>query len=229
MRVGVFHGPGYAGRMAEYVASLLEKAGHTVVSLFEPSEVAEVQAVVLGTGDVPALVEQVKGHIRPHHIVMHVLPGQSLEPLAPLCGAGAVVGSVVPVWETRWAVEYTDEVSQTVLELLVRECGAEAVLVPASKRALLATGLSWLRFAEDVGAEAYGALSAALEDTNLGDGLRRERRTMRVLADVPVLEQQRAGIVDPGKARIFRQLARRAAEQDGREEVELWAMQEEER
>ncbi|MBC3185706.1 hypothetical protein H7347_03810 [Corynebacterium sp. zg-331] len=235
MRVGVWPGREQSGawRVAEYIAQGLGRAGHALTRLAPTEEGAAraeaLQAILLGVGEreLPGAVTLVEPHLRPHHIVFHVLPGASLEPLAPATRAGAVVGSLVPLSPGWWAVDYGDELAKTVLELLARELGGKAVLVPGERRLALATGLSWYRFARDVQEEADRALRAALEGSaEAAEWVARVPSSISVLADAPELDRQLSGIVDPGRARLFAQLARRAAERDGREEVELWAMQE---
>ncbi|WPF65858.1 MULTISPECIES: hypothetical protein [unclassified Corynebacterium] len=236
MRVGVWCGAGhYAEQVAGEIATGLENAGHAMIPLDAATtggEIEAVQAILLGVSarELPEAVAQIAPHTRPHHIVLHVVPGESLEPLTPVKEVGAVVGSLVPLWPGRWAVEYTDELGKTVLELLVKELGGVAVLVSGERRAALATGLSWSRFARDVAEEANRTMRAAVEGTIVSSEIdleQRDTRTIPALAEAPDLVRQLTGIVDPGRARIFAQLARRAAERDGREEVELWAMQEE--
>lgn len=235
MRVGLWRGTGYAGETAGRIAAGLERAGHTVIPLGMESGEAEVersQAIVLGVGaeELPRAVAGIAPHTRPHHIVLHVLPGEGLGVLEPLRRAGAVLGSLVPLMPGYWAVDYTDELSQTVLELLARELGGVAVPVSAERRAALATALSWRRFALEVAEEENRAMRVALAGTIVSSEIDLQGRTDRntpALADAPDLARQLSGIVDPGRARFFAQLARRAAELDGREEVELWAMQEE--
>lgn len=238
MRVGVWRGRGvtdYANQVVRRIAAGLRDAGHTVTPLSHPAEEEEIalaQAILLGVGsaELPEAVAQVSPHLRPHHIVLHVLPGETLAALAPARSTGAVVGSLVPLWSGRWAVEYTDELGQAILELLAGELGGVAVPVSQEKRAALATALSWHRFSQDTLEEADRAMRAAFAGTIVSTEMNleeRNNRTTAVLADAPDLARQFSGIVDPGRARIFAQLARRAAERDGREEVELWAMQEE--
>ncbi|MGV0340917.1 6PGD fold domain-containing protein [Corynebacterium mastitidis] len=229
MRVGVLRGEEPAHCAARSIAHGLAEAGHEVRDLGAAGEIAGVQTVLVEAAEeeLARVALRMAPHVRPEHIVLHAVPGADLEPLEPLRWAGAVVGSLVPLFPGLWAVEYRDEVAQTVLELLVEELGGEAELVSGPRRRALATALSWMRFADDVGRQAHRELGVALEGSAHATLFSLEGEHRDPLAAVPALARQRAGMRDPGKARIFTQLARWAAERDERHDVELWAMQEE--
>lgn len=210
----------------------LAAAGHEVEWLDDPAEVVDKELVVVSVTEaaLPEVVEALSLRARRGQIFVHTQPGHGVQIFDPLELSGAIVLAAYPLNERIWATSAADELGETIVELIVGEIGGQSLVIPDGQRARLAAALTYLGFIGTVRNDAFVLLAEALGNEEkaleIADEASGERALPAVTGDAGVSAQQRA-IEDPGTARSFRELARRAAEQTGAQDVELWAIQEE--
>lgn len=204
----------------------LDALGHTVTALADPAGADGHELVVLAVDEsrLQELAETLSARARRGQIYLHTAVGQGAQVLDPLESAGAVVGALTPLTEDLWAVDALDELGHTVLELLVAELGVRAVTVGDTQRRRLVAGLTYARFARAIADDARLLLTEALGDPDAARGIALNDRRGHNLPGVEELMRQHDALQDPGMARAFRDMARRAAEQTNAHDIELWAM-----
>ena len=211
MRVALF-GRSLAGFT---LANAMERAGHEVQMLSDPAELASFETLIIAVGDarLEATVELLEPHVHRGLIVFHTCLSRGVQVLDPLETHGCVVAALAPFTLKRWAVTTLDELGETVVELNIAEFRAETVALSDAERAPFA-------------ARAYYAemlrrlhISAAVDAHFLSPS---EEPPLEIIAAY-------RGATDPGLRRSYVEVARRLGEVDGREELEMWALQEESR
>lgn len=204
----------------------LTNLGHTVVALDDESSAADYELVVLAVAaeKLPALAESLSARARRGQIYLHTALSFGVQVLDPLEANGAVVGAVTPLDEDYFLVDAFDELGYTVIELLLGELGVRAVNVSDSQRKRLLAGLTYARFAQTVVDDASLVLTEALGNPDLArDITQAQLRTAPELTLEDLITQYEA-LAEPGRARAFRDMARRWAEQTNAHDIELWAM-----
>ncbi|MDK8693763.1 hypothetical protein [Corynebacterium sp. MSK158] len=219
MRVALF-GRSLAGFT---LANAMERAGHEVQMLSDPSELASFEALIIAVGDarLEATVELLEPHVHHGLIVFHTCLSRGVQVLDPLETRGCVVAALAPFAHMRWAVTTLDELGETVVELNITEFRGEAVALSDAERpsfaarAYYAEMLRRLHISASVDARF---LPSAEEKPMVGEDM-----------DTEEIIAAYRGVTDPGLRRSYVEVARRLGEVDGREELEMWALQEESR
>lgn len=228
LRVGIVGDSAEGRRLGEQ----LRGVGHTVEQLTDLTEAADRELVLIAATeeDLPGLVDQLSARARRGQVYLHTCLAHGVQVLDPLETSGAVVIAAAELSPRRWAVTAADELGQTVVELLVGELGAGVVTVTDAQRLRLATAMTYVRAAAAVGEDARRMLATIIEDREEAGDISRETDPAVRLPDIggPAgLVAQRGSIDEPGRARAFRDLVRRAAEITQSHDIELWAIQEE--
>ena len=219
MRVALF-GRSLAGFT---LANAMERAGHEVQMLSDPAELASFEALIIAVGDarLEATVELLEPHVHHGLIVFHTCLSRGVQVLDPLETRGCVVAALAPFAHMRWAVTTLDELGETVVELNITEFRGETVALsdaeraPFAARAYYAEMLRRLHISAAVDAHF---LSPSEEPPLVGEDM-----------DTEEIIAAYRGATDPGLRRSYVEVARRLGEVDGREELEMWALQEESR
>lgn len=219
MRVAVF-GRSLAGFT---LANAMESAGHEVQMLSDPAELASFEALIIAVGDarLEATVELLEPHVHHGLIVFHTCLSRGVQVLDPLETRGCVVAALAPFAHMRWAVTTLDELGETVVELNITEFRGEAVALSDAERpsfaarAYYAEMLRRLHISAAVDARFF---PSAEEKPMVGEDM-----------DTEEIIAAYRGATDPGLRRSYVEVARRLGEVDGREELEMWALQEESR
>ena len=219
MRVALF-GRSLAGFT---LANAMERAGHGVQMLSDPAELASFEALIIAVGDarLEATVELLEPHVHHGLIVFHTCLSRGVQVLDPLETRGCVVAALAPFAHMRWAVTTLDELGETVVELNITEFRGEAVALSDAERpsfaarAYYAEMLRRLHISAAVDARFF---PSAEEKPMVGEDM-----------DTEEIIAAYRGATDPGLRRSYVEVARRLGEVDGREELEMWALQEESR
>lgn len=205
------------------LANAMERAGHEVQMLSDPAELASFEALIIAVGDarLEATVELLEPHVHHGLIVFHTCLSRGVQVLDPLETRGCVVAALAPFALMRWAVTTLDELGETVVELNITEFRGEAVALSDAERpsfaarAYYAEMLRRLHISASVDARF---LPSAEEKPMVGEDM-----------DTEEIIAAYRGATDPGLRRSYVEVARRLGEVDGREELEMWALQEESR
>ena len=219
MRVALF-GRSLAGFT---LANAMERSGHEVQMLSDPAELASFEALIIAVGDarLEATVELLEPHVHHGLIVFHTCLSRGVQVLDPLETRGCVVAALAPFAHMRWAVTTLDELGETVVELNITEFRGEAVALSDAERpsfaarAYYAEMLCRLHISAAVDARFF---PSAEEKPMVGEDM-----------DTEEIIAAYRGATDPGLRRSYVEVARRLGEVDGREELEMWALQEESR
>lgn len=226
---------------------MLSGVDHHVEHFDDVADAHRFELVVISVRDdrLEDVVEAMSARARVGQIFLHTSLGYGVQVFDSLETSGAMVCAAYPLTEKLWVVAAADELGETIVELLVGELGGQALAVPDTQRLRLAAALTQLSFVATVRNDAHTLLTEALgnEEKSLeivggaGEdgvvngpvpltspaGLGGERALPLVEGATGIAAQTRA-IENPGAARAFRELARRAAQQTGAHDVELWAM-----
>ena len=219
MRVALF-GRSLAGFT---LANAMERAGHEVQMLSASADHASFEGFIIAMGDAPleAHVELLEPHVHRGLIVFHTCLSRGVQVLDPLETRGCVVAALAPFALMRWAVTTLDELGETVVELNITEFRGEAVALSDAERpsfaarAYYAEMLRRLHISAAVDARFF---PTAEEKPMVGEDM-----------DTEEIIAAYRGATDPGLRRSYVEVARRLGEVDGREELEMWALQEESR
>ena len=191
--------------------------------LSDPAELASFEALIIAVGDarLEATVELLEPHVHHGLIVFHTCLSRGVQVLDPLETRGCVVAALAPFALMRWAVTTLDELGETVVELNITEFRGEAVALSDAERpsfaarAYYAEMLRRLHISAAVDARFF---PSAEEKPMVGEDM-----------DTEEIIAAYRGATDPGLRRSYVEVARRLGEVDGREELEMWALQEESR
>ena len=205
------------------LANAMERAGHEVQMLSDPADLASFEALIIAVGDarLEATVELLEPHVHHGLIVFHTCLSRGVQVLDPLETRGCVVAALAPFALMRWAVTTLDELGETVVELNITEFRGEAVALSDAERpsfaarAYYAEMLRRLHISAAVDARFF---PSAEEKPMVGEDM-----------DTEEIIAAYRGATDPGLRRSYVEVARRLGEVDGREELEMWALQEESR
>ncbi|MFS0141091.1 hypothetical protein ACL1FJ_04820 [Corynebacterium striatum] len=214
MRVAVF-GASNAGRL---LAGEMRTAGHTVEALSDLSELSNYQALIVAVGDarLAQAVDLLEGYVHKGLIVFHTCLSRGVQVLDPLETKGCVVAAVAPYSAERWAVT-------TVDELVLGEAQFTAASFSDIERPALAARVYYAQMltllAVDANADVFG--DGADVTAAHGDALT-ALESSEVIAAFRSLEE-------PGMRRAYLEATRRMGEVYHREELEMWALQEETR
>lgn len=208
---------------------LLSVAGHEVSWLHSADEARDFELVVLSVrdDDLRDLIEELAPAARRGQMYLHTSLGHGVQIFDPLEPTGALVLAAHPLHDELWAVGAADELGETVIELLIAEVGGQSLLVAETQRARLAAAMTYVGFLETVRNDAFTLLSEAIGNENRALSITGELSDCCTLPSVDGVMREQAAISDPGRSRSYRELARRTAELQGLQDIELWAIQEE--
>lgn len=137
-------------RFAETLAELLVQVGHTartipVGELQHAENLHHTQALILVTADaeLPAVAAHISDLVRPGLIVAHTSLWHSFQVLDDAEVAGALVGSLAPVGDDTWAIDGSNELATTILELLVGELKSNFVELEPEERQIAVIRRLW--------------------------------------------------------------------------------------
>lgn len=226
LRVGIYAD----GDAPVDLTALMRMVGHTVSTISEPTEIREAELVVISVADdvLAATVELLATFARRGQMFLHTSLRHGIQIMDPLETSGAIVMAAHPIGADRWVTASPDELGETIVGLLVGEFGGSVLEVGDEHRGGLAAALSYSRFADTLRSDATGHLNEFLHDIEVAGDIVKEAGA-EPLPDLGSLRWQYESVEDPGRRRLFRDLARRQAEITGRQDVELWAIQQEDR
>lgn len=214
------------------LGSAMSMVGHSVVGLDDPAEIRDLELVIISVADdaLVGTVELLATYARRGQMFLHTSLRHGIQIMDPLETEGAVVMAAYPVGEDRWVTAAPDELGETIVGLLVGELGGSVVAVSDDRRGPLAAALSYRNFAATLRADATLFLDEFLGDMEVSrDIVEAATANPHPLPDLDSLRRQYESVEDPGRRRLFRDLARRQAEVSGIQDVELWAIQQEDR
>ena len=219
MRVALFGrssaGINLAGEMA--------RAGHEIVEISNPAELSSFEALIIAVGDarLDAAVELLEPHVHRGLIAVHTCLSRGVQVLDPLETRGCVVAALAPIVSGRWAATTLDELGETIVELIAGEFHADVLALSDAERAPFAARVYYADMLHrlQVPAAREAEFFAPTEEwPPVGSDF----DSQEVIAAY-------RGATDPGLRRSYVEIARRLGEVDGREELEMWALQEESR
>ncbi|MGX0119776.1 6PGD fold domain-containing protein [Corynebacterium otitidis] len=213
---------------AAALALRLKAAGHTPARIAGPEQAAGVGLVLAATAtgriaELPTLARAGTGE----RICLVVGLDVDGEDLARLSSPGRPAAAVYPMSPGAWLVSAADELSFGVAEVLLNELGLRTLPVACEERVDAAIAGAWRTLSGAVADEARelasrlpGPVAEALAP---GDGAAGGAGgTLPLPAE---LSAMLARIKEPGRARAFVELVRRAAERAGHSDAEWWALQ----
>ncbi|KXB52315.1 hypothetical protein HMPREF2976_01945 [Corynebacterium sp. HMSC077D10] len=217
MRIGIF-GDSAAG---QELAAGLAAAGHALVRIDALTDCAEVDALILAihATQLPRAVEAVETYIANGQIVIHTALAAGVQVLDPLETRGAVVVAAAPVSVNRWAVTTLDELGETIAGLLLGEMGATAIAKTDAERATLASRVAYAKMLARLTADARREVELLMDE---------ETQPGADIDPAEVIDGYRY-IHEPGLRRSYLEVARRFGEVEEAEDIEMWALQEENR
>ena len=215
MRVALFGrssaGINLAGEMA--------RAGHEIVEISNPAELSSFEALIIAVGDarLDAAVELLEPHVHRGLIAVHTCLSRGVQVLDPLETRGCVVAALAPIVSGRWAATTLDELGETIVELIAGEFHADVLALSDAERAPFAARVYYADMLHrlQVPAAREAEFFAPTEEwPPVGSDF----DSQEVIAAY-------RGATDPGLRRSYVEVARRLGEVDGREELEMWALQ----
>ena len=217
MRIGIF-GDSAAG---QELAAGLAAAGHALVRIDALTDIGEGEALILAihATQLPRAVEAVETYIANGQIVIHTALATGVQVLDPLETRGAVVVAAAPVSVNRWAVTTLDELGETIAGLLLGEMGVTAIAKTDAERATLASRVAYAKMLARLTANARREVELLMDE---------ETQPSADIDPAEVIDGYRY-IHEPGLRRSYLEVARRFGEVEEAEDIEMWALQEENR
>ncbi|AKE40744.1 Uncharacterised protein [Corynebacterium kutscheri] len=202
-------------------ADKLESAGHTVIRVSDPREIAACEMVIV---DEDAAV--CAAFARPGQIFVHTGFHRDLALFAPLVAQGAIGFITLPITPLKRTVTATDEVAAMVAELLINEVNAQAIPVKNEALAQLVAGVAYASFLNAISFEATSLLEQAVDNYDFVFDIRAGAQLSHELMDVTTMQEAVEQIEHRPSKRTFKELARRMAERTRAHDVEWWAIDE---
>ena len=218
MRVALF-GNSQAGQL---LAEEMRVVGHTVESLTELTELQDYQALIIALGDarLEQAVDMLETYVHDGLIVFHTCLSRGVQVLDPLETHGCVVAAIAPCHARRWATTTIDELGQTIAELVLGEFQASGASLSDSERPAFAARVYY--------AQMMTELAVRANEDVFSETLVKSAEALEAAESAEIIAAYR-GITEPGMRRAFVEAARRFGEVFRREELEMWALQEENR
>lgn len=193
----------------------MKLAGHAVDKLEDPSQLRQYQALVIAVGDarLEDTVEMLESFVFEGLIVIHTCLSRGVQVLDPLESHGVVAVAAAPFAEKRWAVTALDELGETIASLVVGEMGGSAVAYGDAERPGLAARVYYARMLRRLARHA--------------DIFEEEPPQLLGNVDNSEIIAAFRAVDEPGLRRSYLESARRLGEVEHREELEMWALQEE--
>ena len=210
----------------------LSAADHTVHAVTAAADIRDYELVVIAVADdsLADIIVQLATYARRGQMFLHTSLMHGIQIMDPLETEGAIVMCAYPLGEDRWVAASTDELGETIVGLLVGELGGSVIEVDDAQRVELAAAVTYMGYVRTLTQDAVRFLDTFLGDIETStDSV--EAATGRFVP-VPRLDsliRQYESVADPGRQRLFRDLARRQAEISRAQDIELWAIQKEDR
>ncbi|ALC06783.1 hypothetical protein CDES_12165 [Corynebacterium deserti GIMN1.010] len=229
LRIGIVTGQGGASTGLS-IADALEAVGHHVQRVEEYREITEFELIVIDAPDVASIATELSAFSRRGQMFLHTSLVHDITVMDPLETSGAIVMSAHPIGQDRWVASAVDELGETIVGLLVGEMGGTIIDVPDARRAQLAAALTYAGFMATLQRDAMYFLDELLGDIAISsDIVDAAAHDFQPLPELSAITAQYDAIDHPGRQRLFRDLARRQAEISRAQDIELWAIQKEDR
>ncbi len=226
LRVGIFDDGSSTVNMAEK----LDSVGHYVTVLHAPEDIRDFELVVIDALGVEGYVEKLSAFARRGQMFLHTSLTHGITVMDPLETSGGIVMSAHPIGQDRWVASALDELGETIVGLLVGELGGSVIDIADDKRALLAAALTYAGFLSTLQRDASYFLDEFLGDPVVtSDIVMDSAQQFQALPSLDEVIAQYDSINNPSRQRLFRDLARRQAEISRAQDIELWAIQKEDR
>lgn len=210
----------------------LSAAEHTVDTVMTPENIRDFELIIIAVGDdrLEETVERLATFARRGQMFLHTSLMHGIQIMDPLETEGAIVMAAHPLGDDRWVVASTDELGETIVGLLVGELGGSIIQIDDSQRKQLSAAVTYAGYLRTLTQDAVHFLDTFVHDVEAAEHIVRGAAD-RFIAEPKLdsLMMQHASIEDPGRQRLFRDLARRAAEISRAQDIELWAIQKEDR
>ncbi|WP_257159699.1 6PGD fold domain-containing protein [Corynebacterium cystitidis] len=208
------------------LANELESAGHTITCGIDPDDSGLFDLVVI---DVDEGLEQVAEAIAPHarhgQMYLHTSLEAGVQVLDPIEVSGAIVLAAHDIGDNKWLTAATDELGETIIELLVGEFGGTSIPVSDAQRLTIRTALEYHDLAVEMHHDARAMLVDTLDNPELAEVLiPADSSPLRPIVAVEEYDQMHRTIADTGRAHMFASLVRRHAELRNNQDLELWAI-----
>lgn len=202
------------------LAAAMAGAGHAVEPLADTARAGDYDALILGTtaSQLPRAIAAVEPVVRRGQIIIHTALSEGVQILDDLEVKGAVVMALSPVLSERWVITTHDELGETIAGLILGEAGIIGFPQTDAQRPTTAARVEQAR------------MLRALYDSAAADVARIVAEDVHDVPGTPstdgVIHGYRA-IEEPGLRRAYLEYARRVGEVYHREDLEMWALQEE--
>lgn len=225
LRVGIFDDGSSTVNMAEK----LDSVGHYVTVLHAPEDIRDFELVVIDAHGVEGYVEKLSAFARRGQMFLHTSLTHGITVMDPLETSGGIVMSAHPIGQDRWVASALDELGETIVGLLVGSSVARLSRSPMTS-AQLAAALTYAGFLSTLQRDASYFLDEFLGDPDVtSDIVMDSAQQFQALPSLDEVIAQYDSINNPGRQRLFRDLARRQAEISRAQDIELWAIQKEDR
>lgn len=221
-----------------HLATLLERAGHTVHAIDPDDDPGAIQQVDLVLLDAPAdpsgdaiahAAELLAPYARPQQLVLHTNLLYGPQALDELETAHAIAMCAHNLFGNAWVTSAADELGETLVSILITEVGGTAIPINDADRPTIAAAQR-LRALESVARlDAFDLLQRTIPAMEvlgpdfLAAPSAAAASTTPPQLNPPQLDRLAAAIDDPGARRLFVDLERRRAEQLHETDTELWA------
>lgn len=204
----------------------LESAGHTVTRGIEPSEVGLFDLVVIEVGEnLGDVVDEIAPHARHGQMYIHTWLNAGVQVLDPIEVTGAIVLAAHDIGDNNWITAATDELGETIIELLVGEFGGTSIPVSDTQRLRIRTALEYRDLAVQMKNDARAMLVETLGNPELAEDMIPSDLSFRDSgATTDDYDRMHRTIDDSGRAHMFASLVRRRAELRDNQDLELWAI-----
>lgn len=208
----------------------LEATGHTVEDVTDASEIHDFELVIIAVADehLEESIHRLATFARRGQMFLHTSLMHGIQIMDPLETSGAIVMCAHPLGEDRWVAASTDELGETIVGLLVGELGGSIIQVDDSQRVQLAAAVTYTGYVRTLVRDAREFLDTFVQDMQVSADI--VEGAVDRFVPVPGLDsliEQYESVEDPGRQRLFRDLARRQAEVSRAQDIELWAIQKE--
>lgn len=210
----------------------LSAVGHMVETVSGVEEIGNCELVVIAVADgqLEATVQQLAAFSRRGQMFLHTSLMHGIQVMDPLETSGAIVMAAHPLGADRWVVAAPDELGETIVGLLVGELGGSTIRVEDARRTQLAAAVTYMGYIRTLVQDAEIFLNTFVTDAEAtGEIVQGAADRFVPMPKLDDLMGQYASIEDPGRQRLFRDLSRRQAEISRAQDIELWAIQKEDR
>lgn len=210
----------------------LTSAGHTVAPVSDPTEIQDHELIVISVADnrLEETVVRLATYARRGQMFLHTSLTHGIQIMDALETEGTIVMAACPIGEERWVVGSVDELGETIIGLLVGELGGSIIEVDDVQRQQLAAAVTYMSFVRTLSQDAVRFLDSFIGDIEVSHEIVQGASSRFIpIPKLDSLMSQYESVEDPGRKRLFRDLARRQAEISRAQDIELWAIQKEDR